>query len=167
VRFLNREMPGFERAVLAGLAERVGVRETRRIKGQYLLTEADIMGEATFEDAVALGAGPMDTHQADGTGIRLYAPPTPFEVPLRTLVPIGVKGILGCGRNLCSTREANAGTRHMATSMALGEAAGNLAAIAAQSGRDVSDVPAREVQANLARGGALFRRSALKSAVTA
>lgn len=167
VRFLNREIPGFERAILAGLAERVGVRESRRIRGQYMLTEQDIMGEASFDDAIALGAGPMDRHEAEGTGIRLYAPPSPFEIPLRVLLPTGVRGLIASGRNLCSTREANAGARHMGTAMALGEAAGNLAAIAARSGRDVSEVPASEVQANLAQSGALFRRAAVKPVAAA
>jgi hypothetical protein len=139
----------------------VGVRESRRIHGKYMLTEQDIMGEASFDDAVALGAGPMDRHEANGSGILLYAPPSPFEIPLRVLLPVGVQGLLASGRNICSTRDANAGTRHMATSMALGEAAGYLAAIAAKTGRDVAEVPASEVQANLAQSGALFRRASV------
>ncbi|MBI3374609.1 MAG: FAD-dependent oxidoreductase [Betaproteobacteria bacterium] len=162
VRFLKREIPGFERAILADIAERVGVRETRRIRGAYMLTEQDIMNEASFYDAIALGAGPMDTHQETGTGITLYAPPSPFEIPLRTLLPVGARGVIACGRNLCSTREALGGARHMATCMALGEAAGNLAAIAARSRRDPSEVPAAEVQERLELSGALYRRSSLE-----
>lgn len=167
VRFLKREIPGFERSVLAGLAERVGVRESRRIRGEYMLTEDDIMREASFEDSVALGAGPMDRHQPDGTGIRLYAPPSPFEIPLRTLLPLGAERVVVAGRTLCSTREANGGARHMATAMALGEAAGDLAAIAARSGRAPRAVPAGEVQALLERGGALFRRAQVAPAAVA
>lgn len=158
VKFLNREIPGFENAILAMVAERVGVRETRRIQGQYVLSEEDIMEQVAFDDAIALGAGPMDRHQPDGTGIRLYAPPAPFEIPLRTLIPAGVEGLLICGRTLSATRDAMAGARHMATSMAMGEAVGNLAAIAAQSGRNPSQVAAKEVQDRLAQSGALFRR---------
>ena len=159
VRFLKREIPGFERSVLAGLAERVGVRESRRIQGEYMLTEDDILKEVAFEDSIALGAGPMDRHQADGTGIRLYTPPSPFEIPLRTLLPVGIGALIVSGRTLCSTRETNGGARHMATAMALGEAAGSLAAIAARSGREPKSVPAGEVQSLLARGGGLYRRS--------
>lgn len=159
VRFLNREIPGFEKAILAGLAERVGVRETRRIQGDYRLTEDDIMNGTAFEDSIALGAGPMDVHSPGSTGIRLYAPPAPFEIPLRTLLPAGVEGMLASGRNLCTTREANAGTRHMATCMAIGQAVGTLAAIAAASGRTPRAVPASELQRALARDGALVRRA--------
>ena len=159
VPFLKREIPGFENAVLAGVAERVGVRETRRIQGRYTLTEEDIMGERSFDDAVALGAGPMDRHEPTGTGIRLYAPPSPFEIPLGALIPVGVAGLLVCGRTLSSTREAMAGARHMATSMAMGQAVGTLGAIASASGRLPSGVKPSDVQQRLLEGGALFRRS--------
>jgi hypothetical protein len=159
VAFLNREIPGFERALLADVAERVGVRETRRVQGRYTLTEDDIMGERSFDDAIALGAGPMDRHQAGGTGIRLYAPPSPFEIPLRTLVPAGVEGLLVCGRTLSASREAMAGARHMATSMAMGQAVGTLAAIAAGSQRQPSAVPASEVQRQLVADNAFCRRA--------
>lgn len=159
VPFLNREIPGFEKAQLADVAERVGVRETRRIEGRYTLTEDDIMGERRFDDAIALGAGPMDRHQPDGTGIRLYAPPAPFEIPLRSLIPIAVEGLLVCGRTLSATRDAMAGARHMATSMAMGQAVGTLAAVASASGRWPSAVPAYEVQQRLAKADALFHRS--------
>lgn len=165
--FLVREVPGFEHAVLADIAERVGVRETRRIQGRYTLTEDDIMSERDFDDAIALGAGPMDRHDANGTGITLYAPPSPFEIPLRTLLPGAVEGMVACGRALSATREAMAGARHMATSMAMGQAAGTLAALAASSRRLPSAVPAAEVQAVLAAQQALFRRAQVRQPATA
>lgn len=165
VPFLVREIPGFERAILADIAERVGVRETRRIQGRYTLTEEDIMTERSFEDSVALGAGPMDRHEPNGTGIKLYAPPSPFEIPLGALIPINVEGLLVCGRTLSSTREAMAGARHMATSMAMGEAVGTLAGIAVDTKRLPSAVPATEVQGYLAKGNALFRRAQITPAI--
>ncbi|MDM0048821.1 FAD-dependent oxidoreductase [Variovorax sp. J22R115] len=167
VPFLVREIPGFENAVLADIAERVGVRETRRIQGRYTLTEEDIMTERSFEDSVALGAGPMDRHEPDGTGITLYAPPSPFEIPLGALVPAGIEGLLVCGRTLSSTREAMAGARHMATSMAMGEAVGTLAAMATTTNRLPSAVKVAEVQSRLSQGKALFRRSQVETAIAA
>src|SRR5262249_27968891 len=92
VRFLRERVPGFERSVLAGIAERVGVRETRRIHGQYTLTEEDIVGQVRFPDAIALGAGPMDLHEANGTGINMGGPETPFEIPLRCPPPPAPEG---------------------------------------------------------------------------
>ena len=159
VGFLNREIPGFEKALLADVAERVGVRETRRIQGRYTLTEQDIMQARSFDDAIALGAGPMDRHEPGGTGIRLYAPPSPFEIPLRSLIPTSVEGLLVCGRTLSATREAMAGARHMATSMAMGQAVGTLGALAAARGCPPSAVPFGELQDRLTAAKAFLRRA--------
>jgi hypothetical protein len=111
----------------------------------------------------------MDRHQAGGTGIRLYAPPAPFEIPLRSLIPVAVEGLLVCGRTLSSTRDAMAGARHMATSMAMGQAVGTLGALASGSGRRPSTVPPAEVQRQLESDGAFCRRSqvAAEAAATA
>ena len=130
VGFLNREVPGFERAILSAIAPRLGIRETRRIEGIYMLTEEDIMQQKRFDDTIALGCGPMDVHDANGTGIVLYMPPAPFDIPMRCLLPKEVKGLIVSGRAICATREANGGSRHMATAMALGQAAGTMAAVA-------------------------------------
>lgn len=146
VAFLNREVPGFEKAILASIAARVGVRETRRIDGQYLLTEDDIMQLRRFDDTIALGCGPMDMHDANGTGIQLYMPPAPFDIPMRTMLPKMVDGLIVTGRAICATREANGGARHMATAMALGQAAGTMAAVCV-----AEDVPPAELQAEKVR----------------
>ncbi|RYF83230.1 MAG: FAD-dependent oxidoreductase [Comamonadaceae bacterium] len=159
VGFLQRCIPGFENALLADVAERVGVRETRRVQGRYMLSEQDIMDARSFDDAVALGAGPMDRHEPGGTGIRLYAPPQPFEIPLRALIPAQAEGLLVCGRTLSATREAMAGARHMATSMAMGQAVGTLGALAVAAGLPPSAIPTSDVQQHLRQAGALFRRS--------
>ena len=79
VDFLLERVPGFEHSVLAGIAERVGVRETRRIYGRYTLTQEDILNNVRFPDAIALGAGPMDLHEPGGTGLALWMPDAPFE----------------------------------------------------------------------------------------
>lgn len=163
VPFLRREIPGFENALLADVAERVGVRETRRIEGRYSLTEADIMEQRHFDDSVALGAGPMDRHQPDGTGIKLYAPPAPFEIPLRCLMPVRLEGLLVCGRTLSATREAMAGARHMATSMAMGQAVGTLAAMATLAGKQPSAIPAHELRQRLMADSALVQRSQVEA----
>jgi glycine/D-amino acid oxidase-like deaminating enzyme len=68
VEFLRREVPGFEKALIAGIAPRAGVRESRRIRGQYVLTQEDILGQVAFADSIALGSGPMDIHDPGGTG---------------------------------------------------------------------------------------------------
>jgi len=141
VPFLREHVPGFERSVLAGIAERVGIRETRRIVGRHTLTTEDIVGGKRFADAVALGAGPMDLHEAGGTGVDLWMPPAPFEIPLACLLPRTIEGIVVTGRAISATREANGGARHMGTAMCLGHAAGAYAALAA-GGQGTLDNPA-------------------------
>lgn len=151
VEFLKANVAGFDKAILAGIAAHIGVRETRRIVGRYTLTEDDILGHTRFPDSIALGAGPLDIHETGGTGIRLHVPEQPFEIPMRCLVPAHVQGLLVTGRAISATRGANGGARHMATAMALGEAAGVLAALSVASARDV---PAEEVRALLRERGA-------------
>ena len=156
VAFLKREMPGFERAILAGIAPRVGVRETRRIIGQYTLTAEDILSERKFEDAIALGCGPMDIHDPNGTGISLSMPPAPFGIPMRCLLPQAVEGLIVTGRAISATQEANGGARHMATAMALGQAAGVMAATAMQQANSTLAIPAPLVREALRRQRAAF-----------
>ncbi|MDX3905735.1 MAG: FAD-dependent oxidoreductase [Pigmentiphaga sp.] len=151
--FLRANVPGFERAVLSGIAEQLGVRETRRIVGRYTLRAEDIRGRVRFDDSIALGAGPVDVHDEKGTGVSLWMPDGPFEIPLRTMLPTDVHGLVVTGRAISATREANGGARHMATAMALGEAAGVCAALVAK-GRDLADIAA-DVRAALRSRGAL------------
>lgn len=154
VNFLNREAPGFEKAILASIAPRLGVRETRRIEGLYMLTEEDIMQQRRFDDTVALGCGPMDVHDANGTGIVLYMPPAPFDIPMRCLLPRQADGLIVSGRAICATREANGGSRHMATAMALGQAAGTMAALAVAQGIEPRELDPQQVREILRLDGA-------------
>jgi hypothetical protein len=160
VGFLKRDVPGFENAVLASIASRVGVRETRRIVGDYTLTEHDILSGKTFDDSIALGCGPMDVHDAHGTGIKLFMPPAPFEIPMRCLLPVGVEGLIVTGRAISATRAANGGARHMATAMALGQAAATMAVVACNEANAVHSIPAATVRRLLEADGALISRDA-------
>jgi hypothetical protein len=143
--FLKEHVAGFERATLAAIAGHIGVRETRRIAGQYTLSESDILSARRFPDSIALGAGPLDIHETGGTGISLHVPEQPFEIPMRCLVPQSIQGLVVTGRAISATRAANGGARHMATAMALGEAAGVMAALEAQQGHGADAQAVRQV----------------------
>jgi glycine/D-amino acid oxidase-like deaminating enzyme len=156
VGFLRERVPGFEHSVLAGIAERVGVRETRRIQGQYTLTQEDIINNVCFPDAIALGAGPMDLHEADGTSIAMWVPQAPFEIPLRCLLPLTIDGLVVTGRAISATREANSGSRHMGTAMCLGEAAGMYAALSARGEAQLARPPYERLRQMLRAQGALI-----------
>ncbi len=149
VKFLRENVDGFEKAVLANIAARVGVRETRRIRGRYVLSLEDILEDRRFPDSVALGCGPVDVHDPNGTGISLIVPERPWQIPMRSLLPDGIEGLIVTGRAISATHEANGGSRHMATAMALGEAAGTMAAIAVEGEVSMADLDPEVVRDRL------------------
>ena len=153
--FLRREVAGFANCRIASIAARVGVRETRRIVGEMTLTEEDILADRRFADSIALGCGPMDLHDPHGVGVHLSMPPAPFEIPLACMLPIGLDGLIVTGRAVSATREANGAARHMATAMALGQAAGTLAALACSANASPRGISSSRVRAALRAEGAL------------
>ena len=153
--FLKRRMPGFANSELAGIASHIGVRESVRLSGDYLLTEHDVVTATRFADSIALGCGPLDVHE-EGGKLRLFMPEQPFGIPLRTMRCKKVPNLLVTGRAISATRAANGAIRHQATAMALGQAAGHAAAMAAATQGDVQAVPATRVQQSLAAAGGIF-----------
>nr|WP_256474487.1 FAD-dependent oxidoreductase [Bradyrhizobium sp. 200] len=127
--------------------------------GQYTLSEEDIIQQREFEDTVALGCGPMDLHEPNGTGIQLAMPPAPFEIPMRCLIPEDVEGLIVTGRAISATREANGGARHIATAMALGQAAGTMAAMAACGQLSTRSLPVDLIQRKLRAAGAALSKA--------
>jgi len=156
VEFLRREIPGFSKCKISGIAPRLGLRESRTIAGRYTLTEDDIFSSRSFEDAVVLGGGYVDIHEANGPGIYLKELDRPFEIPLRCSFPASIEGLVITGRTISTTRVAIAATRGMGTMMALGQAAGTVAALAAKKGVLPTDVPVKEVQSMLRKNGAVI-----------
>lgn len=131
--FVRKYVPGFENAYIARIADEVGVRESRRILGEYVLTEEDVVTGRKFDDCVCRSAYPIDVHTMDGyikDGIMSSAPPAGdwYEIPLRCLMPRGMKNILVAGKCLSATRPAQGSARIMPNCIAMGEAAGLYAA---------------------------------------
>lgn len=154
----KREVPGFEDAYFIMSGPYIGVRETRRIVGQYVLTEEDIVATRRFADAIATGCWYLDQHPNRATaGSAQDTPkvqPAPYDIPYRSLVPQKVTNLLVAGRCHSATQMAASSTRVTVTAMALGEAAGAAAALAASTGRALWDVSGEEVRARLAARGA-------------
>ena len=134
--FLIRIIPGFANAYIAALPARVGIRESRRVVGEVRLEADHILRGATFPDAVAFSAWPIEMREK-ATGPRLRYPEgnRPCEVPLRALRARGFSNLFTAGRCLSSTHEAQAALRVIGTCLATGEAAG-LAAVFAASGTE-------------------------------
>jgi hypothetical protein len=156
-RFLTQHMPGFEKAFLAELPTQLGVRETRRGVGEYVMTGEDVLGAARFDDAIACGAWPQEFHVA-GTATEYVWLETGayYQIPYRSLIAAGADNLLLAGRCVSATHEALASTRVIAPSMAQGEAAGVAAALAAQKGLSVRAVDVGEVRRILAERGAFL-----------
>lgn len=131
-QFFKAEIPGFAGARLAAVAHRTGVRESRRILGEYVLTGEDIMRERRFPDAIARSAYPVDIHSLrpgeDENRIYPYRGQT-YEIPYRCLVPRQVDGLLVAGRCISATHEAQGSIRVSPNCMAFGQAAGTAAVL--------------------------------------
>lgn len=154
--FLRRYVPGFENAYVVQSGVQIGVRETRRIIGEYRLTADDVLTARKWPDAIARGSYPIDIHNPTsiGTTIRRLPAGEAYDIPLRCLLPQGVEGLVVAGRCISGTHEAHASYRVMPLAMATGQAAGVCAALAALSGSGPRDVPALQVQRELERQGA-------------
>ncbi|MEU3844703.1 FAD-dependent oxidoreductase [Streptomyces sp. NPDC028635] len=155
-RFLRTRVPGFEKAYAVQSGTQIGVRETRRILGDYQLTGHDILGARSFPDVVAHGAYPIDIHNPRGTGTVLKRVPRGrfYDIPLRCLLPRGTERLLVAGRCISGSHVAHSSYRVMPIAMATGQAAGACAALAVRLGRSPRRVPAALVQQELLRQGA-------------
>lgn len=155
--FLTHCVDGFERARLVRIAPFLGIRESRRINGEYLLSEADVRSATIFPDTVALAGYPIDIHDVSGgTGITFGGidGSGTYSIPYRCALARGCTNLLLAGRCMSTTHGAHAGTRVMVTCMAVGEAAGTAAGLAACRGALPRDLRAAEVQERLRAQGA-------------
>ncbi len=154
-RFL-KTVPGLEKIKIESMSPEVGVRETYRVAGEYLITQQDYISGKRWEDSVCNAFYPVDMHNKK-TGVHPahLAEGVVPTVPLRALIPKGSVNLLVAGRCLCSDRMANSGLRVQATCMATGQAAGAAAALAAKHGVTPAKVPMAELKALLVANGAI------------
>jgi hypothetical protein len=137
MRFLHDEIEGFESAYLQVMGPQIGVRETRRIAGDYVLTEEDVLEAHTFADGIARGCYPIDIHNPAGTGtiIKELRPGEAYDVPYRCLLPVGIGNLIVAGRPISATHQAHSSLRVMPICFALGQAAGAAAALCVRDKR--------------------------------
>ncbi len=156
-RFLRDLVPGFERSVVVATSPAIGVRESRRVIGDYRLTRDDVLEANRFDDEIALCGAPIEDHVA-GTGTTwTYVPyGGVYGIPFRCLLPTGVEGMLVAGRCFSATHDAHASARSMATCMAMGQAAGTAAALAVASDVMPRSIDSGMLRARLADDGALL-----------
>jgi hypothetical protein len=150
-------VPAFEQAYLLDTGARIGIRESRRVRCAYILNTDDVLEGRRFPDAIACCAWPVEEHGTDRATRWVWLPDgVYYQIPFRSLLPEGIDGLLVAGRCASATHEAHASMRVAGPCMAMGQAAGGSAALAAQSGRSVRDVPATELRKLLLRQGAFL-----------
>jgi hypothetical protein len=155
--FFRNRLPGFENVELYDTASTIGVRETRRIVGEYQLTLEDLATAREFDDVIGLCGYPVDIHSptGDGGGANGELPTANiYQMPYRSLVPRDMDGLLVAGRALSATHEAQSAVRVMPPVFAMGQAAGTAAALAVEWGVQPRKVPVPQLQEMLVRQGA-------------
>ncbi len=138
-----QKAPGFAQAYTIEIAPQVGVRETRRIVGDYVLTDEDVLQGQQFPDSIAVcdnATLPMDGRP------RTYLTHTGYQVPYRCLLPRGIAGLLVAGRHLSATHWAFGNIRGIAVLIVVGQAAGTAAAVAVRDGVQPREVDVTKVQ---------------------
>ena len=156
-RFLRDRVPGFEGSVVVATSPAIGVRESRRVHGAYVLTREDVLEGRRFEDEIALCGAPIEDHHAGGdTAWQYVGEAGVYGIPYRCLLPAELDGLLVAGRCFSSTHDAHASARSMATCMAMGQAAGTAAVMAIRHGTVPRAVSAASLRNRLHAEGALL-----------
>jgi hypothetical protein len=159
LEIFRRDIPDFRSAYVLVSGCQIGVRETRRILGDYQITASDVAECRQQPDPIALGSWPIDIHPADGrVGVHQHKenPPAPYPIPLRALLVKGIANAMAAGRCLSATHEAHGSTRVSGTAMATGEACGTLAALAVRRAAGLRTVPYSDLREQLLKQGVLL-----------
>lgn len=159
--FFRAEVPGYQNAKIIGLSHQIGVRETRRVYGNYRLTKEDCMSAKTFDDQIFLCGAPIEDHRKgfDGTSETYwqYVPDGGiYGVPYGTIVPKESLNTWAVGRCFSATHDAHASCRSMAQTMSMGQAAGIAAILSLDSDQEAASVSIGKLQGSLIQLGAVL-----------
>ncbi len=159
MEFLRKYVPGFENAYIVSMAPEIGVRETRRIRGSYILKEEDILTQKQFPDVIAQNCYMIDVHSPDKgvTLIKKLPKGTHYDIPYGCLVPKKSKNMFMAGRCISATQSALGSVRVQPVCMALGEAAGAAAALCLKYDTAPRQLDVSKLQEVLLRQGAILK----------
>jgi FAD dependent oxidoreductase len=159
--FIRDNTPGFGDSYIVDLAPQIGIRETRRIVGQYQLTEDDVLGCADFDDTIGVNGWPVESHQAGTVEFRWPRGENPrgfCQLPFRMIVPRRIGNMYVIGRCSSMTHDAQSAARVTGPCFAMGEAAGTAAGLALTAGVPCAAVDVGALQERLERAGAYLGR---------
>jgi hypothetical protein len=152
VEFFTRFVPGYGRAELVSFSNSIGIRRSRRIRGEVVLTGDALKSGKTWPDVIARSGSPIEVQDVTGSRWEYLPTGTIYDIPLRALIPFGFRNVAVAGRCLSADEEAHASARLMAQCMAMGEGAGVAVDLARRLGVAVGDVPATELERHLKLG---------------
>lgn len=152
LRFFRRYVPGFEHAHMVASGEQLGIRETRRIEGDYILTVDDFLAARSFPDDIARNAYYIDIHLANSKSEMTFnhlPPGVSHGVPYRIMLPVGIDNLWVAGRCVSSDRAVQGSLRVMPNCFSMGQAAGTAATLALQGGAGSRGISVAELQRRL------------------
>ena len=155
-RFLKERVPGFEDAYLLETAPQIGIRETRRIVGDYVLTKDDVLSCRDFDDSIGCNGWPLEQHLHGSAKWTFLAGRGYHQIPYGMTVPNGVDNLLVAGRCASTTPEAQASLRVSGPCFAMGQAVGTAIELARSSGVKPADIDRSALQARLVSDGAFI-----------
>jgi hypothetical protein len=153
--FIKSVTPGFERAYIVEIAPQIGIRETRRVHGEYMVSEADIMDCVDFPDAIGVNGWPVEAHVAGNVDFRFARGERGFnQLPYRMIVPQKIDNLLVAGRCASMTHDGQSSARVSGPCFVMGQAAGSAAHLALQAGKPPRQINVQALQEKLEHDGA-------------
>ena len=157
-----KEIPGFEKSYIVDIAPQVGIRETRRVRGCYMLTESDVLECASFDDTIGVNGWPLELHTKGDVEFRWPKIPESRgfnHLPYRMTVPPDLGNLWVAGRCASMTHEAQSAARVTGACFVMGQAVGTAADLALQSGSSAQGIDVPTLQSRLESEGAYLGRS--------
>ena len=156
-RFLVERVPGYQNSSIYGFSTMIGIRETRRVYGDYRITKEEVLSAAQFDDQIALCGAPIEDHKSgDGTNWQYLPEGSAVGIPLRTLIVKDSLNTMVVGRCFSATHDAHASIRSMGQCMAMGVAAGITSALAIAKSTDIRQLPFTEIRGAISNTGAIL-----------
>lgn len=146
--FLRQNLPGCGDAFVNDFGVQIGIRQSRQIAGQYTLTEEDVVGGARFDDCVAASPWPIELHKGERPSLH-WLEDEVYEIPFRSFVPKGVRGVLAAGRCLSAEPRAMASARVTAQCFQYGEAIGLASVMFMESGSNCDEIDGSRLRERL------------------
>ena len=156
VDFLKKHSEAFKDCMISSVASQIGVRESRKLKGEHILTVDELFDRVMFEDSIALGNYDVDIHSPSGTGtvMRRFDRKYFYSIPYRSLLPKEYDNLLVAGRCISATHEAQSSVRIMPICVCLGEAAGTAIGLAKNTNTNTHTLDVKRLQKALVENGA-------------